>query len=181
MCGNKVFFLLFGFISFLNQLSNYYLAPSMCNICKLWTTKMRGKMLIQIKLNIHFFWSKLKRTYFIYLFIYKIYIRCTDHTWQQFDPLPKYGGKINTRQSDSDRGTCCNCCLGRFCVKYVILLRLKTVAHLLCLFDLPDVLAIGRSPLDKFLHVSRNCNLKCFKWWIFLRDDSELYQYISFC
>ena len=29
---------------------------------------------------------------------------CTDHTWQQFDSFPKYGGKIHVRQSDPDRG-----------------------------------------------------------------------------
>ena len=30
---------------------------------------------------------------------------CTDHTWQQFDSFPEYGGKIYVRQSDPDRGT----------------------------------------------------------------------------
>ena len=28
-----------------------------------------------------------------------------DHTWQEFDSFPKYGGNIYVRQSDPDRGT----------------------------------------------------------------------------
>ena len=30
---------------------------------------------------------------------------CTDHTWQQFDSFPKYGGNIHACHSDPDRGT----------------------------------------------------------------------------
>ena len=28
-----------------------------------------------------------------------------DHTWQQFDSFPKYGGNIHVRHSNPDRGT----------------------------------------------------------------------------
>ena len=44
MCRKKSF-LLVRFLFFSNQLFNYYLVSSLSNICKLWTTGMRGKML----------------------------------------------------------------------------------------------------------------------------------------